>query len=152
MFLRDGLQAHLSSNSIRVVGKCIHNFISGWLISLTYFSKIVRFWNLEIFEYLDIWITEILKYSDIGMMSLILSSTEDTQHHKVNQTTVWLWITIKVIEPPERKAQAWEASTSKYCQTVSRKNLSTWGWWYQIIHFLNLSQNNRSYWTVPSST
>ena len=48
MFLRDWLQAHLSSNSIRVVGKFIHNLISSSLISLTYFSKIVRIWNLEI--------------------------------------------------------------------------------------------------------
>ena len=45
MFLRDGLHAQLSSNSIRVVRKCIHNLISSWLISFTYFSKIVRFWK-----------------------------------------------------------------------------------------------------------
>ena len=31
MFLWDELQTHLSSNSIRVVGKLIHNFISSWL-------------------------------------------------------------------------------------------------------------------------
>ena len=68
MFLWDRLQTHLSSNSIRVVGKFIHNLISSWLISSTYSSKIVRFWNLETFEYLDIWITEILKYSDIVLM------------------------------------------------------------------------------------
>ena len=65
MFLWDRLQTHVSSNSITVVGKFIHNLISSWLISSTY---LVRFWNLEIFEYLDIWITGILKYSDIGIM------------------------------------------------------------------------------------
>ena len=31
MFLWDELQAHLSSNSIRVVGKFIHNLFSSWL-------------------------------------------------------------------------------------------------------------------------
>ena len=50
MFLWDELQPHLSSNSIRVVGKFIQNLIS---ISFSYFSKIVRFWNLEIFEYIQ---------------------------------------------------------------------------------------------------
>ena len=62
MILPVGLQALLSSNSIRVLKKFIHNLISSWLISFTYFSKIVRFCNLEIFECVDIWLTEILKY------------------------------------------------------------------------------------------
>ena len=54
MFHWDELQAHVSSNNTRVVGKCIHNLFFSWLISFTYFSKIVRFWNLEVFEYVDI--------------------------------------------------------------------------------------------------
>ena len=86
MFLWDRLQTHVSSNSIRVVGKFIHNFNSSWLISSTYFSKIVRFWNLEKFEYLGIWITEILKYSDIAMMNtiecLIIQSKSKTYTYK----------------------------------------------------------------------
>ena len=32
MLLWDGQQAHIFSNSIRVVGKFIHNYISSWLI------------------------------------------------------------------------------------------------------------------------
>ena len=50
MSLWDGLRTHLSFNSIRVVGKCIQNLISTWLISFTYFSKIVRFFSSLIFD------------------------------------------------------------------------------------------------------
>ena len=60
MFLWDGVQAHLSSNSFRVVGKLIHNLIFHllklykhifynwfrWFNSFTYFSKIVSFFLL----------------------------------------------------------------------------------------------------------
>ena len=42
MFLWDGLHALLSSNSIRVVGKCIHNLISSWLISFILHNGLVN--------------------------------------------------------------------------------------------------------------
>ena len=85
MFLWDRLQTHVSSNSITVVGKFIHNLISSWLISSTY---LVRFWNLEIFEYLDIWITVNTgrKKWLLGEICIVLTMTQFIQ--KINIMTI----------------------------------------------------------------